>query len=255
MKAKKIIRLSATPEGFGQTPDKLAPDMFISELPTQHTHEYFQDEELGLYVGVWDTTDMIETAGPYPCDEFMWLLEGEAAIRNCKTGEMETVIAGEPFVIPKGYNCQWHQVGYLRKFFLISVNPNEPMPEMPAFEGIIIPRAEAQMVPLLTAEPFLTEKDSPIPQHHVCYKDSTGKFLAGTWESNAFESTAAPFPYHGFACVITGSLTLIDEEGVKHSYGPGETLFVPEGLMCSAKATEKVRIFFAILRPGQTEGD
>ena len=46
-----------------------------------------------------------------------------------------------------------------------------------------------------------------------------------------------------------------DEGGVKHSFGPGEALFVPEGLMCNAKATEKVRLFFAILRPGQTEGD
>ena len=46
-----------------------------------------------------------------------------------------------------------------------------------------------------------------------------------------------------------------DEGGVKHSFGPGEALFVPEGLMCNAKATEKVRLFFAILRPGQTERD
>ena len=250
MKAKKIIRLSTSPQGFGQAPDKLAPELFISKLPTQHTHEYVHDEKLGLFVGVWDTTDLIETAGLYPCDEFMWLLEGEAAIKNCKTGRMETAVAGEPFIIPKGYNCQWHQTGYLRKFFFISENPNEPTPEMPAYEGIIIPRAETQMAPVLTAEPFLTEKDTAFAQQHICYKDSTGKFLAGTWKRDPFESKTAPFPYHGFAQVITGSLTFSDEQGVKHSFGPGEVLFLPEGLICSAKATEKVKLFFAILKPG-----
>ena len=56
MPAKRIISLSPAPEGFGQTPDELTPDMFVSELPVQHSHEYYADEELGLYIGVWDTT-------------------------------------------------------------------------------------------------------------------------------------------------------------------------------------------------------
>ena len=78
MPSKKIIRLSANPEGFGQTPDDLEPDMFVTEPQAQHTHSYYEDEALGLNVGVWDTTDMIESSGPYACDEFMFLLEGDA---------------------------------------------------------------------------------------------------------------------------------------------------------------------------------
>jgi uncharacterized cupin superfamily protein len=248
MTDKTIIRLSATPGGFGQKADKLDPDMFVSDLPVQHSHEYYQDENLGLYVGVWDTTDMVEAAGPYACDEFMWLLEGEAQIKNCKTGETEKVIAGEPFVIPKGYDCQWHQVGYLRKFFLISENPNEAVPNEPAVEGVIIPRIDVPTKPLLSGEPFLTEHDSPTPHHHISYRDHTGKFLSGTWESDPFESVTRPFPYHGLAQVVAGSLTLIDESGTSHQFTQGQTFFVPEGVLCSASANVAVKLIFSILK-------
>ena len=251
MTTEKMIRLSASPEGFGQTPDSLDTEMFISALPLQHTHTYYHDDELGLYVGVWDTTDMIETAGPYPCDEFMWLLEGEAHIRNCQTGKTETAKAGEAFVIPKGYDCQWRQTGYLRKFFLISENPVEPVPEKPVVEGIIIPRADAAMTAVDQAEPFLAAEGNPVQQQNICYKNGNGNFQAGTWESDSFESKARPFPRHQLACVISGSLTLLDESGNEHLYNPGDAFFIPQGVICSARATDRVRLLFAIIKPAQ----
>ena len=248
MSESKIIRLSAAPEGFGKTPDKLMPEMFVSKLPVQHSYSYYEDEALGFYVGIWDTTDMIETAGPYACDEFMWLLEGEATIKNNKTGAMEKVRAGEPFVIPRGYDCQWHQTGYLRKFYVISENPNEAIPQYPSFEGIIIPQADAPVEPMTYAEPFLIKRATPFQRQHTCYRDNTGKFLSGTWESDPFESEVRPFPYNEFAFVQAGSLTLVDEEGAEHSFKSGDALFVPEGVICSARATEKVRLIFAVLK-------
>jgi uncharacterized cupin superfamily protein len=254
MTDRKIIRLNAAPKGFGEVADDLTQDMFDSKLPVQHSHEYFADDEIGLYVSVWDTTDMTEVAGPYPCDEFMWLLEGEAVIKNCKSGAMEKAIAGEPFVIPRGYHCQWHQSGYLRKFFLISENPNEPVPDRPAVEGIIIPQEDSPMGPPLTAEPFRADSSSTIQRQHISYRDHSGNFLAGSWESDPFESAGIPFPCHQLAYVTEGSLTLIDENGNPHVFGPGDALFVPEGVLCSARATEKVRLFFARVKTSKQEG-
>ena len=248
MSVKKIIRLSTAPEGFGQSPDELTSDMFISKLPVQHSYEYYEDEALGLYVGVWDTTDMIETAGPYPCDEFMCLLEGEAVIKNIKTGEKETAKAGEAFLIPKGYDCQWHQTGYLRKFYVISENPNEPVPKKPAFEGIIIPHADDPLDQLATAEPFLIKGRTPSQKQHICYQDTTGKFLSGTWESDSFESESRPFPHHEFAYVKSGALSLLDEKGEEHMFITGDAFFIPENVVCSAHASEKVRLLFAVLK-------
>lgn len=222
--------------------------MFASELPVQHSHEVYEDEYLGLYVGVWDTTDMVETAGPYSCDEFMWLLEGEAAIKNNKTGAIETVRAGEPFVIPRGYDCQWHQTGYLRKFFVISENPSEDVPEKPAHEGIIIPQADAPLEPLSMVPAFLGKGGDCVQLEHICYRDNTGNFLAGTWSSESFESEKRPFPYNEFAYVQAGSINLIDVDGEEHSFSAGDAFFVPQGVICSARISEPVRLFFAIVR-------
>lgn len=249
MTNKRFFSLNASPSGFGETPDDLTQDMFVSDIPLQHSHEYFEDEGQGLYVGVWDTTDMIEVAGPYACDEFMYLLQGEATIRNCETGEMETVKAGQPFVIPKGYNCQWHQSGYLRKFFLISEHPDESIPENPAVEGIVIPRADAPMNSISDPEAFIDAGGLASQRQHLCHEDGTGRFRVGTWESDAFESSVAPFPYHQFAWLIEGTLTLLDQEGKEHDFSPGDALFVPEGVLCGARAAEKVKLFFAIVRP------
>jgi uncharacterized cupin superfamily protein len=249
MPSKKITRLSANPEGFGQTPDDLEPDMFVTEPEAQHTHSYYEDEVLGLYVGVWDTTDMIESSGPYACDEFMFLLEGEVRIKNSKSGEMERATAGEPFLIPRGYDCQWHQKGYLKKFFLISENPNEPVPTSPVFEGIIVPGIGDPMEPLDEASPFLVSGNGNKQRQHVCYQDCTGKFSVGTWESGPFQSELRPFQSHFFAYVQAGSLTLTDECGEQHSFNAGDAFFVPQGVVCRANSnsSELTRLFYANL--------
>jgi uncharacterized cupin superfamily protein len=247
MPDKAIIRLSPQPEGFGDKPDQLAAEMFASALPVQHSHEYYEDEDLGLYVGVWDTTDMIEAAGRYGADEFMWVLEGEAAIKNNKTGEMETAQAGEAFVIPRGYDCQWHQVGYLRKFYMISENPNEEIPAQAALEGIAVARADAKLEPMVASEPFALTGDA-VQKAHNCYEDTTGKFLCGTWECDAFESESRPFPHYEFAYVQEGSMTLTDESGKTHVFAAGDAFFVPQGLVCFGQSADGVRLFYAVLR-------
>jgi len=247
MSSKKIIRLSANPKGFGQTPDELEPDMFVTEPNAQHTHSYYEDEALGLYVGVWDTTDMIESSGPYACDEFMFLLEGDASIKNSKSGEMERVTAGQPFLIPRGYDCQWHQKGYLRKFYLISENPNEPVPANPVFEGIIVPGIDDPMEPLDEASSFLFSGNGAQQRQHVNYQDRTGKFSVGTWESGPFQSELRPFQNHYFAYVQAGSLTLTDESGQQDCFNAGETFFVPQGVVCRASSSELARLFYANL--------
>ena len=227
---QSIIRLSPDPEGFGETPDELDAADFSSDVPVQHTHSVYEDDEIGLYVGLWDTETMVEAGGPYACDEFMWLLEGECQIRNNRTGEIASVKAGTPFVIPRGYDCQWHQPGYLRKFFVISEHPGEEIPAAPAHEGIVIPKAGAR------------------PQHKVCYKDTTGRFFTGTWASEAFESRQRPFPYNSFAYVYDGSITLTDANGAAQEFTAGDAFFIPEGVECDAAVASSVRLYFTVIK-------
>jgi uncharacterized cupin superfamily protein len=239
-----IIRLSTQPKGFGSTPDEIDPALFVVQPEVQHSHEYYADEALGLYIGVWDTVDMVEMPGPYGCDEFMWLIDGEAVIKNCKTGEVEKVKAGEAFIIPKGYDCQWQQVGYLRKFYVISEHPEEDTPEVPSYEGIIVPQAGLSVDAITAASPFLLESSDS----SICYKDTTGRFLAGSWTSGAFKSRQRPMPYNEFAYVQSGSITLRDEKGTDYVFNMGEAFFIPESVVCSANVNDSVTLFFAIVQ-------
>jgi uncharacterized cupin superfamily protein len=247
MSDKKIIRLSSSPAGFGETADELTQDLFSSAVPVQHSHEYFEDDGLGLYIGVWDTETMVETAGPYACDEFMWIIEGECEIKNSKTGAMERAKAGEAFIIPKGYDCQWHQTGYLRKFFVISEHPEEAIPTQPPITGIIIPKVDAALIEVSVDTPFALTCGSA-PQQNVCYTDVTGRFTAGTWASDSFESEQRPFPYNEFAYVQDGSMTLTNADDSVEVFNAGDAFFIPEGTVCNAAVAANVRLFFAIIK-------
>lgn len=224
--SKTIIRLRPDPEGFGDTPDELRAEDFISEIPLQHSHSAYEDDEIGLYVGVWDTESMEEEGGPYACDEFMWLIEGECNIKNNKTGDIETVKAGMPFVIPKGYDCQWQQTGYLRKYYVISEHPREEVPAVPAHEGVVI------------------------PQENISYEDTTGRFYSGMRTLDAFVSKPKAHPYNEFAYIGSGSITLTDEQGAKQEFGAGDAFFVPQGVVCGAAVPDSVSLYIAVIKPG-----
>jgi uncharacterized cupin superfamily protein len=249
MTDKSIIRLSPDPEGFGTSVDELEAEDFISDVPVQHSHSDYENDDIGLYVGLWDTEAMVEAGGPYACDEFMWLLEGECQIRNNRTGEIASITAGTPFVIPKGFDCQWQQRGYLRKYYVISEHPGEQIPAVPAHEGIVIPRADASMTEVAEDAHFAITSGAR-PRQNVCYKDTTGRFFSGTWSAEAFESEQRPFPYNAFACVQDGSLTLTDAEGAAPVFNAGDAFFIPEGIMCSAEVPNSVRLYFASVKSG-----
>ena len=247
MTASSIIRLNPNPADFGTSADDLDAADFESDVPLQHTHSDFEDDEIGLYVGVWDTGTMIESGGRYSCDEFMWLLEGECQIRDNATGDFETVTAGTAFVIPKGYDCQWQQEGYLRKFYFISDHPDEDIPDAPANAGVVIPQIEATTTPLAERSPFSITAGTG-PRQHVCYEDKTGRFTAGTWVADEFESKLSNFPHYMMGIVREGTLRLKTEGGDTDEFNTGDAFLIPKGAICSATVTDTVRLFFTALK-------
>lgn len=223
-----MIRLDANPAGFGDIADELNAADFVSDVPVQHSYSFYEDEEIGLSIGLWDTDAMTEAGGPYLCDEFMWLIEGSCAIRNNKTGEVETVYAGMPFVIPKGYDCQWQQSEYLRKFYVISEHPKEDIPAAPAHEGIVI----------LDVDPL----------RNISYEDRTGRFWSGTWSSAAIKSEQRPFAHNEFAYVQEGAIMLTDSDGNAEVFNAGDAFFVPSGTVCSVVVENNVVLFKTVVK-------
>jgi len=239
MSELKVIKLISNPEGFGEVTDELEEGMFESPLPKQHTHSYFEDEALGLYIGVWDTTDMVETAAPYACDEFMTIIEGAVEIKNKQTGIVETVMAGESFVIPQGYDCQWHQQGYLRKFYVIYEPPTEAIPESPVYEHIIYINEKSALPWQETSNGF---------NKKLQYQSHNQKFTSGVWQGKDFNTSIIAFPYNEFISLKQGSLICTDDKGIEHKINAGEALFVPQGTRCSWQAQGKISLHFVQIK-------
>lgn len=231
MSEKKIIRLSQTPPEFGDTPDELAPEIFVSTLPIQHSHSYFEDDEQGLYIGVWDTDDMVEAENPYPCDEFMVIIEGSVEIKNVQSGLSETVHAGESFVIPKGYNCQWRQQGYLRKFYVISEHPDEMIPQQPSLSAIAKINSKTQQ------------------GKNFCYQDNNQRFTAGLKENFISEVPLTLNSNNTFIYLKKGSVTITESAGKEHTFRSGEAFFIPANLACSWSFTENTLQHYVEITP------
>jgi uncharacterized cupin superfamily protein len=239
MSEKKIIKLIHNPNGFGEIADELEESMFESTLPKQHTHSYYEDEALGLYIGVWDTLDMIETAAPYACDEFMTIIEGTVEIKNNQTGIVEAVTAGQSFVIPQGYNCQWHQNGYLRKFYVIYEPPAESIPDSPVCESIVYIDEKSTLPWQETSNGY---------QKKMQYQSHNQKFTSGVWQGKDLDTGMIAFPYHEFISLKEGCLLCTDDKGVEHKINSGEALFIPQGTHCSWQAQGKISIHFVQLK-------
>ena len=166
---------------------------------------------------------------------------------NNRSGEIETVKAGTPFIIPKGYDCQWQQTGYLRKYFVISEHPDEAIPATPTHEGVVIPSADDTLTEAAEDGPFAVGSGAK-PRQDICYRDTTGRFFSGTWASDAFESEQRPFPYYEFALVRSGSITLTTAAGVAEKFDAGDAFFVPKGLVCDASVADNVCLYFAVIK-------
>jgi len=245
--------MSSNPKGFGDITDPVEQGSFSSGSPVQHTYSYFESEQLnhnneeqGFYVGIWDTTDMVETPGPYSCDELMWLLEGEVEIKNCVTGEIERVKAGEAFVIPKGYDCQWIQKGYLKKYFVILEPLSEDKTVRENHDGVI-------KLPLKIDQPnrggneYLTFVDEePLQKVFVAYQNKSKTFTAGLWECDGFDSELRPYPLDQFVFLQHGRLNIVDEFDNVQSFRAGEAFFIPQGTLCSWSSSQAIRTIYAV---------
>jgi len=214
-----IIKLNPNPAGFGSVPDELETQMFDSPLPVQHSHMVYENDDIGLYVGLWDTTTMSEKSGPYPCDEFMVVLDGQAQINNTQRGDFDLISSGQCFVIPKGYPCQWQQRGYLRKYFLIWQHPAMAIPATPTVDSILLDGA--------------------------AYSDITQQFTSGSYQPQTPGGNLKAHAYHEFIHVTQGQLTIVDADNNSLKLIRGEAVFIEQGTLCACQTSEDLKAHFA----------
>jgi uncharacterized cupin superfamily protein len=248
---KKVIRLEPTgPVNTGMPAMELEQADFQSALPEQHLHVYFEDEALGLSVGVWTTTDMQEAFGPYPGDEFMWILEGQVAMID-GDGNATHIKQGETFCIRNGIPISWKQVGFLRKFYMTYDDPKAQTPEIASADGGVVVLSPAKLqsglTKMNTTDPFQIEGEAPLQHDNIALTNDAGNMFIGMWDSTAFESEMQPFPCYEFVQLLEGEITITQGDGTVHRFSAGDAFFVPEGTICSWKTSGYVKKLYSIL--------
>jgi uncharacterized cupin superfamily protein len=248
---KKVIRFEPLgPADTGLLAMELEQDDFQSELPQQHLHEYFDDEESGLSAGVWTTTDMQEAFGPYPGDEFMCVIEGQLAMIDGDGNAIE-VKQGETFCIRNGIPTSWKQVGFLRKFYITYENPNAKTPDITSADGgvVVLDPVALQngMEKLDSTDPFVIQGEAPLQHDSNAFSNDEGNMFIGMWDSTAFESEMLPFPVHEFVQLLEGEIIISEADGTVHEFVSGDVFMVPEGTVCSWKTNGYVKKFYCML--------
>ena len=242
-----VIRFEPNgPVGDGLQPMEVDPAGFApgSDVPEQTIHAYFSDESIGLTVGVWTTTGMTEKPGPYPGDEFMYLLEGRLdMVSDAETVPVET---GQSFAVRNGIPVSWTQEApFLRKFFLLLHDEKKAVPEIDSAKGGVVVMDPVALEDKLAAEAESLgggeQRDAP------AFTNDDGTMFVGMWETTPFETEMGPFSVHEMCQILEGEAIITEEDGTEHRFGPGEFLFIPKGTVCSWKCDVPLRKYYAIV--------
>lgn len=251
---KKVYRLEKYgPADTGMPEMTCNPEDFASGLPTQTLHVYYDDEELGMSVGVWTTSSMQETFGPYPGDEFVVLLEGGFTMVDGDDAVLDSYKQGESVYFRNAAPVSWVQEGHLRKFYITYLNPNRDVPCGVPAEGAVravdLSVTAEQMAVLDDTDPFVVSGDQPIQRDHVYFTNDTEDMFVGLWDSTPFESEMAPFPTHEFVRLLEGEIVITEGDGTVNSFKAGDVFFVPMDTVCSWKAPRHVKKHYAVVMP------
>lgn len=259
MNEPRILRIDPSgPPDAGLAPiSDLTPDMLEEGSPVELAHDYYTSPSGVLTAGVWECTPHRTHFMRYPVDEFMLLLEGAVTIVH-EGGHEETFHRGEAFVIPRGLHCAWKQKQTVRKIYMILDDPSHPIPEKPVAERAI--RLERNgpagigLAPLVLPNSSLFQGAPPKQHDHTYFVNATGQLNAGVWTCTPMQRKPLPFPRTELMCLLEGSVTLTDGEGVAHTFRAPDVFFVPYGVVNAWSSTENVRKFYCIFEePGAEE--
>lgn len=115
----KPIKFSNTgPTGWMSDKDiPLETAKLIEGAPIGSEHIYYENEDTKVTSGIWRSSPYTEWYDDYPCDEFMYVLEGQVTLENDDFSE--TYRKGDAFLVPKGFQGYWKQTEPMLKFYVI----------------------------------------------------------------------------------------------------------------------------------------
>lgn len=217
----RLVRIDA--DALALQPLGLDPRDFQSPLPVQHYHLIFEDEDIGLALGIWDTTTMQEAFGPYPTDEYITVLDGHFAMVDAADEPIVTAQAGDSVTFRYGVPTSWKQQGYLRKIYLTLQGPEAETPGPASSEGGFRVVGLGRMP--------LGRPDADGVTRDVIFRNDAGNMTVSLCSFPARVLPPAPCPAHRLVRVLKGRITLTEPLALPEAFGPEAHVFLPQGTL------------------------
>lgn len=106
------------------------------------------------------------------------------------------------------------------------------------------PSPKMETSDLTEKEAFTTDDHTEI--NHTYFATGDESILTGVWECAPCKEEIESYPVHEMMSVISGSLTLTDENGNAEIFTAGDVFFIPKGTKCTWHITETLRKFYMI---------
>ncbi len=228
------------PEGQGLT---LWPEMNPADLaagaPVQKGHLYDEDAGEDYSAGVWDCTAFDDKPGPYSVDEFMLLLEG-TVVMVMPEGEEVVVSAGEAFVIPKGFECQWKMPETVRKIFMILDGAAPGTANNPSLSRITKLTEEDLTDTARAAPPAVSSREVHFLNHDARMSVYTETFPKAS-------QGPAPSADRQIVHVVAGDVAFSDDPA--HRFVAGESFYLSPGHSLAWSVSAGTRLLVSSCRP------
>ncbi len=222
--------------------ERIDPEKLLAGKPVQRGHIYHEDPDLGYLVGVWDCTAQTEHPGPYAVDEFMYLLEG-TIIMGLPDGSEITVSAGEAFVIPKGFRCQWKQPNYVRKFFMILDRPIANGAANPSLTRISLPELKGPVI-----QPEGKPSDAVLETVQKYFVNADGSMEVVVRDCTEMTVPCARACRTRLVHVLAGAVT-VTANGEAETFNTGDTFYIPKGISHTWQTATGTRLLEASFMP------
>ena len=204
--------------------------LLVSGEPVQRGRVYHEIAEQGYMVGVWDCTPFTDRMMPYSVDEYMLFLEGELTMIMPDATEVH-IQSGDAFVIPKGFNCQWKQNGFVHKIFMI-------------VDGSVLDANNASLKRISVPDFDLRNSKNSLITSRTEFLNAAGTMRVNVQLYDAMSHPSLACEEHLLISVLDGTLTLNNGQGA-HVFSKGQTAYVYQGGLVDWTTTKGTKILLA----------
>ncbi|MEW2918333.1 MULTISPECIES: cupin domain-containing protein [Ruegeria] len=97
---------------------------------------------------------------------------------------------------------------------------------------------------LVPTEAFTTSDATELI--HYDHLDENSGISSGVWKCAPCREEIDAYPVNEMMTVISGSVTITDDEGTPHTFSGGDTFFISKGTKCIWEITDTLHKFFMI---------